>query len=78
MRQQLTDQSLLREEAIPQTPVECLDMTFEDDEARRAYFLDKLREGLEELHTKHQRRAVYHCRGCRGAYAEHWKMAYGG
>jgi hypothetical protein len=52
MRQQLTDHSLLREETIPQTPVECLGMTFENGEARRAYFLDKLREGLEELHTK--------------------------
>jgi DNA modification methylase/predicted RNA-binding Zn-ribbon protein involved in translation (DUF1610 family) len=52
MRQQLTDQSLLRGEAIPQTPVECLGMTFENDEARRAYFLDKLQEGLVELHTK--------------------------
>ncbi|MEI8183687.1 MAG: DNA methyltransferase, partial [Desulfomonile sp.] len=27
-------------------PVECLGMTFENDEARRAYFLDKLRERL--------------------------------
>jgi hypothetical protein len=52
MSQQLTEQSLLREETIPQTPVECLGMTFENDEARRAYFLDKLREGLEEPHTK--------------------------
>jgi hypothetical protein len=27
-------------------PVECLRMTFENDDARRAYFLDKLRERL--------------------------------
>jgi|Deesub1362B_J571_1020462.scaffolds.fasta_scaffold00087_22 DNA modification methylase len=30
----------------------CLGMTFENDEARREYFLTKLREGLEELHEK--------------------------
>ena len=29
-------------------PVECLGMTFESDEARRAYFLDKLRERLRD------------------------------
>jgi 16S rRNA G966 N2-methylase RsmD len=29
-------------------PVECLGMTFENDEARRAYFLEKLREKLED------------------------------
>ena len=33
-------------------PVECLGLTFENDEARRAHFLDRLREGLEELHDK--------------------------
>ena len=32
--------------------VECLGLTFENDEARRAHFLGKLREGLEELHAK--------------------------
>ena len=32
--------------------VECLGMTFENDEARRAHFLGKLKEGLEELHMK--------------------------
>ena len=36
----------------PQGPVECLGMTFENDEARREYFLGLLREGLEELHAK--------------------------
>ena len=33
-------------------PIECLGLNFEDDDARRAYYLDKLREGLEELHAK--------------------------
>ena len=33
-------------------PVECLGMTFENDEARREHFLGLLREGLEELHAK--------------------------
>jgi hypothetical protein len=35
-----------------QEPVECLGMTFENDEERRQSFLTKLREGLEELHAK--------------------------
>ncbi len=29
--------------------VECLGLKFDSEEARRAYFLDRLREGLEEL-----------------------------
>jgi len=29
-------------------PVECLGMTFENDEKRREYFLEKLREKLQE------------------------------
>jgi len=33
-------------------PVECLGMTFENDDARREHFLGLLREGLEELHAK--------------------------
>ena len=33
-------------------PVECLGLTFPNDEERRKYFLKKLREGLEELHAK--------------------------
>ena len=33
-------------------PVECLGLTFENDKARWAHFLDRLREGLEELHAK--------------------------
>lgn len=32
--------------------VECLGMTFENDDARTKYFLDKLREALEELESK--------------------------
>ena len=28
-------------------PVECLGMTFENDEKRRAYFLERLREKLQ-------------------------------
>ena len=35
-----------------QEPVECLGLTFPNNEDRRNYFLKKLREGLEELHTK--------------------------
>ena len=39
-------------EADPSTgtggPVECLGMTFENDDARRAYFLEKLREKLQD------------------------------
>ena len=30
-------------------PVECLGMTFENDEKRREYFLEKLREKLKDL-----------------------------
>ena len=33
-------------------PIECLGLTFENDEARRSHFLGRLREGLEELHAK--------------------------
>jgi predicted RNA-binding Zn-ribbon protein involved in translation (DUF1610 family) len=42
------------EEATTQdtTPVTCLGMNFENDDARREYFLSLLREGLEELHAK--------------------------
>ena len=32
----------------PQGPVECLGMTFENDETRREYFLEKLREKLKD------------------------------
>jgi len=40
--------SELDESAKIQEPVECLGMTFENDEARRAFFLEKLREKLED------------------------------
>ncbi len=33
-------------------PVECLGLTFEDEDARRAHFLAELRKGLEELRAK--------------------------
>jgi len=33
-------------------PVECFGMTFESDEARRAHFLDRLREELPELRKR--------------------------
>lgn len=35
-------------DAIPQVPVECLGITFENDEKRREYFLEKLREKLKD------------------------------
>lgn len=35
-----------------QKKVECLGQTFENDDARREYFTNKLRQGLEELHEK--------------------------
>jgi hypothetical protein len=54
MAKRSENQSLFNLEtpAKPQGPVECLGMTFENDEARRAHFLGLLREGLEELHAK--------------------------
>ncbi|GIW56393.1 MAG: hypothetical protein KatS3mg082_2797 [Nitrospiraceae bacterium] len=48
----IKDLPTLETPAKPQGPVECLGMTFENDEARRAHFLGLLREGLEELHAK--------------------------
>ena len=38
----------LEPSAKPQGPVECLGMTFENDEKRREYFLEKLREKLKD------------------------------
>ena len=35
-------------QAEANTPVECLGMTFENDEKRREYFLEKLREKLKD------------------------------
>jgi len=46
---ELFDDSLQKElEAQKNQPVECLGMTFPNDDARREYFLDKLREKLQE------------------------------
>ena len=50
---ELFDKSYEEElEARRGEPVECLGLTFENDEARRSHFLGSLREGLEELHAK--------------------------
>lgn len=44
---------LFETELVPPSGlVECLGMTFENDDARREYFLGRLREALEELHAK--------------------------
>ena len=49
---ELFDKSRQEElEARRDRPVKCLGIVFENDEARRDHFLDKLREGLEELHA---------------------------
>ena len=37
-----------KDDTIVQEPVECLGMTFPNDEARRAYFTEKLREKLKD------------------------------
>ncbi len=39
---------LFSESSVPHGPVECLGMRFENDGTRRAYFLDKLREKLQD------------------------------
>lgn len=45
--------NLMPEAAKPTArPVECLGQTFENDDTRREHYLNRLREGLEELHTK--------------------------
>jgi hypothetical protein len=50
MAKDYEEQSLfdIKPEAKPQGPVECLGMTFENDEKRREYFLEKLREKLKD------------------------------
>lgn len=48
MSQQYTFQDLTQAKASSQSPVECLGLTFDNDQARRAYFLDKLREKLKD------------------------------
>ena len=48
-QENLFEKSLEEElEARANTPIECLGMTFENDEARREYFLEKLREKLKD------------------------------
>jgi predicted RNA-binding Zn-ribbon protein involved in translation (DUF1610 family) len=48
MAAQPAHQSLFEDDAHRQGPVECLGLTFENDDARRAYFLEKLREKLQD------------------------------
>jgi len=48
MTTQLRAQGLFEDDADHQGPVECLGLTFEDDDARRSYFLEKLREKLQD------------------------------
>ena len=43
-----TDTNLQEDTTKVVRPVECLGMTFQSDDARRAYFLDKLRERLQD------------------------------
>ncbi|ACL24029.1 DNA methyltransferase [Chloroflexus aggregans] len=42
----------MEEQTTPHAPVECLGMTFDNDDARRVFFLDRLRAALEELHAR--------------------------
>ena len=48
------DQELFEHERTAESsgPVECLGMTFESDEARRAHFLEELKEKLPELRKR--------------------------
>ncbi|HOO93760.1 MAG TPA: hypothetical protein PKX94_09835, partial [Opitutales bacterium] len=50
MAKQYRDQSLFEIEkpTTPSGPVECLGITFDNDEKRREYFLEKLREKLKD------------------------------
>jgi len=48
MTAQLRTQALFEDDVDGQGPVECLGLTFESDEARRDYFLEKLREKLQD------------------------------
>ena len=47
--------TLLPDTAGPRAagPVECLGLTFESDDARRAHFLARLKEQLPELRKRH-------------------------
>jgi len=44
----MSDQLTIETTATKSGSVECLGLHFESDEARRAYFLDKLRESLKD------------------------------
>lgn len=46
--EQLSFNFKLEESVSEQKPVECLGMTFENDEARRTYFIEKLQEKLQD------------------------------
>jgi hypothetical protein len=49
MSKTMTDQQIeLLQNQQPGGPVECLGMTFENDEARREYFLEELRQKLQD------------------------------
>ena len=48
MAKRRQDQTLFKKTTEPEGPVECLGMTFQNDEARRQHFLDKLREKLQD------------------------------
>ena len=48
MSEQFTERSLFDEIAPSQAAIECLGMTFESDEARQAYFLERLHEKLQD------------------------------
>ena len=43
---------LFDERPVTQEPVECLGMTFESEDARRTYFLDRLKEQLPDLRKR--------------------------
>ena len=63
-------------EARRSESVECLGLTFENDEARRSHFLGRLRQGLEELHDKlgGVPYAGIDDAAARMAAVEHWPM----
>ena len=57
-------------------PVECLGLTFEDEDARRAHFLGEMRKGLEDLRAKlgGVPFAGVDDAAARMAAVEHWRM----
>lgn len=48
MASELFEQSSFLKKSQPTGPVECLGLTFENDAARRSYFLEKLRQKLQD------------------------------